>query len=398
MADADEKTDPEIVIPPGALASRAAAAPVAPTIKLPSLGPLDPFLQDPEVTEIMVNDLRNVIIEKSGQMLQAGFRLSGLDELNRLARTILDFTGRILSPDQPYVDTYLPDGSRVNLIGPPLAPHGVCITIRKFPARRLTLEQLAASGTLDARMVQFLAACVAGKLNVLISGGTGSGKTTLLNSLIQLVPRTERLIAIEDTPELVLPHINSVKLQTKAQMPASAAIPARELVANALRMRPDRIIVGECRRAEAFDMLQAMNTGHDGSMTTIHANSARDALARVETLCLLAGVDLPLVAIRKQMASAIDLVIQVRRFRDGRRRVVGISELTGMEGETITLQELFAFEAPASAKGAAKGANPSEDEFATSGHGAFKCTGYVPTFLAKLRDNGVDLPKRFFDG
>ncbi len=377
MADTDEKTDPEIALPTPARAKAQAG------IKMPSLGPLDAFMRDPDVTEIMVNDLRNVIIEKSGQMLQAGFRLQGIDELNRLARSILDFTGRILSPDQPYVDTSLPDGSRVNLIGPPLAAAGVCITIRKFPEHRYTLDQLNSSGMLDLRMAQFLSACVAGRANILISGGTGSGKTTLLNALAQLAPRTERIVTIEDTPELALPHINSVKLQTKPQMPGSAAIPARELVANALRMRPDRILVGECRRAEAFDMLQAMNTGHDGSMTTIHANSTRDALSRLETLCLLAGVDLPLLAIRKQMTSAIDLIVQIRRYRGGARRVTAISELTGMEAETITLQDIFVFEQ--------KGEADSPD-----GEGRFKCTGLVPTFMNKLRDNGVELPKTFF--
>jgi pilus assembly protein CpaF len=278
----------------------------------------------------------------------------------------------------------LPDGSRVNIIGPPLTQYGPCLTIRKFPTKRWKLDELAGFEMLDQRMAQFLKACVYGRMNILISGGTGSGKTTLLNALASQIPKGERIVTIEDVPELAIGHFNSVKLQTKPQTPASAPVTARELTANALRMRPDRIIIGECRRGEAFDMLQAMNTGHEGSMTTVHANSARDALARVETLCMLGGVELPLNAIRRQIASALDLIIQIKRFRTSQRRVVAINEITGMEGEMITLQEIFAFD------------THSKTQDATEGAGKFVCTGFVPTFLDRLRENGVDLPKAFF--
>ncbi|MGZ6371435.1 MAG: CpaF family protein, partial [Bdellovibrionota bacterium] len=311
-----------------------------------------------------------------------------LEELNRLTRSILDITGRILSPEQPYVDTMLPDGSRVNIVAPPLTIGGPCITIRKFPARRYSVEDLMNGGALDRKMAYFLNACVIGRMNILICGGTGSGKTTLLNALTQFIPKSERLVTIEDTPELAITHPNSVCMQTKPQSPASAPVSARDLVANALRMRPDRIIVGECRRAEAFDMLQAMNTGHAGSMTTIHANSPRDGLSRLETLCMLTGFDIPLVAFRKQICSAVDLVVQVKRFRSGRRRVVALSEITGMEGDVITLQDVFLYEVDTATATAPGGA--------ASDAGRFKCTGFVPTFLERLRDGGVELPRNFF--
>ena len=339
------------------------------------MGPLSSLMSDPTITEIMVNDLRNVMVEKDGKLFFSGFAYQSIDDLNRLTRAILDVTGRILTPDQPYVDTMLPDGSRVNIIGPPLTLSGPCITIRKFPAKRLSIDDLMIGQMLDRRMAYFLNACVVGRTNILISGGTGSGKTTLLNVLAGFIPKNERIVTIEDTPELSIGHFNSVMLQTKPQTPASPPIPARELVANSLRMRPDRIIVGECRRSEAFDMLQAMNTGHAGSMTTIHANSPRDALSRVETLCMMSGVELPLTAIRRQIQSAIDLIIQIKRFRNGARRITAITEITGLEGEMITLQDIFESEADA---------------------GPFKCTGYVPTFLDRLRDNGVDLPRNYF--
>lgn len=384
----DEKTDPSIILPPPppSLATSTQAvqpppppltpqAPQTPTIRMPEMGILNPFMKDPEVSEIMVNDLRNVMIEKNGQIYQAGTHFNTIEELQRLTRAILDITGRVLSPDAPYVDTMLPDGSRVNIVTQPLTQMGPCLTIRKFPTRRFALEDLVQNGFLDKRMAYFLQACTLGRLNFAISGGTASGKTTLLNALAMGIPKIERIVTIEDTPELLIQQINSVKLQTKPQMPASAPVTARELVANSLRMRPDRIILGECRRGEAFDMLQAMNTGHAGSMTTIHANSPRDALSRLETLCMLAGVDLPVVAIRRQISEAIDVVVQTKRLRDGKRRVVAISEVTGMEGEIITTQDIFT----ASPDGA-----------------QFKCTGFVPTFMDRLKENGVELPAGFF--
>jgi pilus assembly protein CpaF len=243
-----------------------------------SLGPLDEFLRDPAISEIMVNDLRNVMIEKDGKLMFSGFSYTSASDLDRLVRGILQPTGRELTPDQPYVDVMLPDGSRVNVIGPPLTLGGPCLTIRKFPANRITVDQLMASGTLDRRMAYFLNLCVVGKLNILVCGGTGSGKTTLLNVLASFIPKGERLVTIEDTAELKIDHFNSVRLQTKAATPGHPGVPARELVANALRMRPDRIVIGECRRGEAFDMLQAMNTGHEGSMTSLHANGPRDGI------------------------------------------------------------------------------------------------------------------------
>ena len=366
-----------------AVPSPVAAPQPRPAVRMPDLGPVETFMKDPEISEVMINDIRNVMIEKAGRLTFSGFSFQTIDEVNRITRNILDITGRILSPEQPYVDTMLPDGSRVNIIGPPLTLHGPCITIRKFPSRALGVDDLIRSESLDRRVANFLHSCVQGRINMIVSGGTGSGKTTLLNVLLSFIPKGERIVTIEDTPELVVSHTNSVRLQTKPQTPSSVAITSRELVANALRMRPDRLVVGECRRGEAFDMLQAMNTGHEGSMTTLHANSARDALVRLETLCLLAGVDLPLIAIRKQIASAVDLVIHIKRFRSGRRRVMSVSEVTGIEGETITMQEIFVYDTDSSSKG--------------SDNGKYRCTGFVPLFLDKLRENGVELPKGYFN-
>ncbi|OFZ82970.1 MAG: hypothetical protein A2583_13095 [Bdellovibrionales bacterium RIFOXYD1_FULL_53_11] len=368
---------------------RAPAPPAnqAPAAKMPDLGPINVFMRDPEITEIMINDVRNVMIEKRGKLMFSGFCYQGIDELNRFVRTILDITGRILSPDQPYVDVMLPDGSRVNIVGPPVTIQGPCVTIRKFPLKKFTVNDLIAAASLDQRMAYFLNACVIGRINMLISGGTGSGKTTLLNVLSGFIPKGERIVMIEDTPELVLSHANSVRLQTKPQTPMSPAVSARELVANSLRMRPDRIIVGECRRAEAMDMLQAMNTGHEGSMTTIHANNPRDALARLETLCMLANTELPLLAIRKQVTSALDLVVQIKRFRGGERKLVSIVELTGMESDTYTLQDIFMYEIDLSA---------TLDQTAAGSAGRFKCTGLVPTFMERMREHGIEMPKNFF--
>lgn len=342
---------------------------------MPDLGPLNVFLSDPSITEIMVNDIRNIMIEREGQLLNTGATIASQEELNRLTRAILDATGRILSPDSPYADVMLADGSRVNIVAPPLTRLGPCITIRKFP-RFFTPQDLLANGTFDQRIGYFLNVCVAARLNLLICGGTGSGKTTLLNALLTFVPQGERVITIEDTPELLVPHKNSVALHTKPVTPGSGAVTARELVSNALRMRPDRLIVGEVRRGEALDMLQAMNTGHEGSMTTIHANSPRDGLTRLETLCLMAGISqLPLHALRKQISEAIDLVVQIKRDRTGVRRISEICEITGMEGEVVTMQDLFS-------------------HTASSG---FRGTGYVPTFLDRLKEQGIELPPGFFE-
>ncbi len=361
-SEQEERTDPAIRVPPH------------PPRAL-SFGKLSPLMQDDEITEVMINDLRNVMIEREGRNFPAPFHFTSPEELAELARAIALSTGQELSAAKPYLDGTLPDGSRVNVVAPPLVLRGPCITIRKFPKRPFQLQDLAARGMLDARIAAFLEACVRARLNILLSGGTGSGKTTLLNALTRFIPETDRLITIEDTRELTLAHANSVQMVTKAPSPGIPAITARELVATALRMRPDRIIVGECRRHEAFDMLMAMNTGHDGSMTTLHSNSPRDALTRLETLCMLAGTEMPLVAIRKQVQSAVDLVVQVQRYRDGVRRIVSISELSGMEGDVITMSDIFACD---------------------PGARAFKSTGYVPSFMPRLTSGGHPLPVNFF--
>jgi pilus assembly protein CpaF len=393
MVNDEEKTDPgldgrrarkpAVATTPATPASPTAAAPPLPaahaapgTIKMPDLGIVSALMADPEITDIMINDTRNIMVERAGKMLTATQSLGTLDELTRVTRNLLDSVGKAVTPEHPFVDTMLPDGSRAHVISSPLTQVGPCITIRKFPVRRFSLDDLTQTGMLDKRMDYLLRAAVLGKLNVLISGGTGSGKTTLLNALIGLIPKVERLVTIEDTPELAVQQPNSVRLQTKLVTGTAPAVTPRDLVANALRMRPDRLIIGECRREEAFDILQAMNTGHEGSMTTLHANSPRDATSRFETLCMLAHVQIPFQAMRRQIASAIDLIVQVKRFRDGHRRIVSITEVTGIEGgETITQQDIFAFDHDTQ---------------------AFKSCGMVPKFLDRLSDHGIEIPHDFF--
>ena len=336
----DEKTDSGTgAFPPLSTQSNA----LSNNRPVPDFGLLNSVLQDPEVTEIMVNDLRNIAIEKRGQIIVTPIRFKTLYELNRVVSLLLEPSGKVLSADQPFAVSSLPDGSRVHVAGPPVTEFGPCITIRRFP-KRYSIENFVTNGTLDARMAHFLSACVAGRQNILISGGTGTGKTTILNSLIALIPPHERVITIEDTAEIPLILPNQVKMMTRAKSAGTEAITARDLVANSLRMRPDRIIVGECRGSEAMDMIQAMNTGHQGSMTTIHANSPRDALFRLETLMMTSGLDLPLGAIRRQIASAVQLIIQIRRFRSGARKIISIQEVTGTEQDTLLLQEVFLFE------------------------------------------------------
>jgi pilus assembly protein CpaF len=340
----DEKTDANSLPNVAAGAGR--------SNKMPDLGLLNPLIEDPEVTEIMVNDLRNIAIEKRGQIIVTPVRFKSIDELNRIVRILLDPFGKAITPEAPLAMASLPDGSRIHVAGPPVTEYGPCITIRRFP-RRYNIENFVQNGTLDVRMAHFLNACILGKQNILVSGGTGTGKTTVMNSFLALIPPHERVITIEDTAEIPLMLPNQVKMMTKPKGLGSDPITARDLVANALRMRPDRIIVGECRGPEALDMIQAMNTGHQGSMTTIHANSPRDALFRLETLMMSAGIDLPLPAIRRQIASAIQLIVQIRRFRSGSRKVVSIQEVTGTEQDTLLLQEVFMFET---------GADPQSDQ------------------------------------
>jgi pilus assembly protein CpaF len=337
----NDKTDANGITPNESTQPNPAA--VGRGVPLPDLGILNTILQDSEITEIMVNDLRNIAIEKRGQIIVTPVRFKTIDELNRITRILLDPSGKQLTPDTPLHITTLPDGSRVHIAAPPVTEYGPCITIRRFP-RRYSMDNFIANQTLDARMAHFLNACVAGKQNILISGGTGTGKTTFLNAMIQLIPPHERVITIEDTAEIPLVLPNQVKMMSKPRTLGGDAISQRDLVANSLRMRPDRIIVGECRGPEAMDMIQAMNTGHQGSMTTLHANTARDALFRLETLMMSAGIEIPLPAIRRQIVNAVQLIIQIKRFRTGSRKVISIQEVTGIEADAITLQEVFLFE------------------------------------------------------
>lgn len=308
-------------------------------------GPIQPFLEDPEVTEVMVNGPKQVYIERDGKIIPTNVSFENNEHIIRVIERIVLPLGRRVDADSPTVDARLPDGSRVNAVIPPVAIDGPSITIRKFATERLGTDQLIAFGSISESMVEFLNACVMAKLNIIVSGGTGSGKTTLLNILSSLIPKEERIVTIEDAAELQLQQDHVVRLETQpANVEGHGLITTRDLVRNSLRMRPDRIIVGEVRGGETLDMLQAMNTGHDGSLTTVHANSPRDALSRLETLTLMSGLDLPIRVIREQISSAIDLIVQQSRFKDGTRKVVAITEVAGMEGDTIVLTDIFKYE------------------------------------------------------
>ena len=352
-------------------------------------GPLEPFLRDDSITEIMVNDHKTVYIERHGKITRTNAQFVDEAHLLRIIDKIISRLGRRIDESSPYVDARLPDGSRVNAIIPPLAVRGSTITIRKFRRDPFVMADLIKFGTLTHKSAQFLEACVRGKLNILISGGTGSGKTTTLNVLSAAIPSDERIITVEDAAELQLKQEHVITLESRpANIEGKGQVTIRDLVRNTLRMRPDRIIVGECRGPEAVDMLQAMNTGHDGSLTTIHANGPRDALARTETLVLTAGVELPLRAIREQIASAFDLIVQVSRLVDGTRRITHVTEVMRMESDMITLQDIFL-------------ARPIEDgaQNRDAGHrllGPLTCTGIKPHFLDKMASNGVNLPPNFF--
>ena len=338
----EENTDPNVVRSPY---STTQANPVAggKSVPLPDLGLLNSMLQDPDITEIMVNDLRNIAIEKHGQIIVTPIRFKSIDDLNRVVRLILDPSGKTITPETPLATTSLPDGSRVHIVAPPIVETRPCITIRRFP-KRFQIDNFIANGMMDRRMAHFIEACVIGKQNILISGGTGTGKTSLLNALIQLIPPHERVITIEDSAEIPLMLPNQVKMMTRDSTVPSERITPSHLVSNSLRMRPDRIIIGECRGSEAFDMIQAMNTGHQGSMTTIHANSPRDALTRLETLMMSNRLELNQSGIRHHIAGSIQLIIQLRRMAKGSRRVVSIQEVTGMEQDNILLQEVFTYD------------------------------------------------------
>jgi pilus assembly protein CpaF len=308
-------------------------------------GPLTPLLLDDTISEVMVNGPNQVYVERKGQLSLADVKFASDAELVRVIRDIAAFVGRRIDDDSPMVDCRLPDGSRVNAVIAPLALDGASLTIRKFARDPYTVEDLIKFGTLSAEAAAFLEACVKAHFNILVAGGTGSGKTTTLNVLSSFIPDNERVVTIEDAAELQLRQPHKVRLESRpARIDGTGRISIRELVVNALRMRPDRIVIGECRSGEALDMLQAMNTGHDGSLTTIHANTPRDTLSRLETLVLMSGVDLPQRAIREQIASAIHLIVQQSRLRDGSRRMTNITEVIGREGDTITLQDVFLFE------------------------------------------------------
>lgn len=308
-------------------------------------GPLQRLLEDPSVTEIMVNRFDQIYIERHGHLTLTGSRFSSDDHLRTVIERIVSRVGRRIDESSPLVDARLEDGSRVNAIIPPLAVNGPSLTIRKFSHVPLTVQNLIDWGSLTTEMAELLSACVRARLNIIVSGGTGTGKTTLLNVLSSFIPEDDRIVTIEDAVELQLQQEHVVRLESRPpNIEGRGAVGIRELVRNSLRMRPDRIIVGEVRGGESLDMLQAMNTGHDGSLSTVHANSPRDAIARLETLVLMAGMDLPLRAIREQVSSAVDLIIQVTRLRDGSRRVTHVTEVQGMEGEVVTLQDAFLFD------------------------------------------------------
>ena len=348
------------------------------------LGPIEPLLKDPSVTEVMVNGPDSIYIERKGRLQKTDVRFRNTEHLMHIIDRIVTAVGRRVDESSPMVDARLADGSRVNVIIPPLSLSGPCVTIRKFSKDVLTVDKMIEFGSFDQRMAEFLEDCVKGRLNIVVSGGTGSGKTTLLNVLSSYVPATERIVTLEDSAELQLKQDHVVTLETRPpNIEGEGEVTMRDLVRNALRMRPDRIIVGECRTGEALDMLQAMNTGHDGSMTTAHANSARDALSRLETMVLMSGMELPLRAIRSQIASAVDIIVQIARLRDGSRKIINIAEVTGMEGDIITLQDLFYFE------------NHGVDQDGRI-TGAFLTSGLRPLCTEKLAMNGVTLPPDLF--
>lgn len=347
-------------------------------------GPIQPLLDDPDVSEVMVNGPKKVYVEKKGQLTRTNVAFDDDAHVLRIIDRIILPLGRRVDPDSPTVDARLPDGSRVNAVVPPVAIDGPSITIRKFHKDKLTTNQLVDYGSITQHMADFLRACVLARLNIVISGGTGSGKTTLLNVLSGFIPENERIITIEDAAELQLQQEHVLRMETKpANVDGGGATTIRDLVRNSLRMRPDRIVVGECRGGEALDMLQAMNTGHDGSLTTLHANSPRDALSRLETLVLMAGMDLPLKVVRQQISSAVDLIIQQTRLKDGSRKVTAITEVAGMEGDTVVLTDVFKFEQT----GVSEGGKVL---------GELKATGIRPLFSPRLEAAGYKLGAEIF--
>jgi pilus assembly protein CpaF len=348
-------------------------------------GPLEPFLRDPEITEVMVNGPTNIYIERAGRVYPAEGRFTDDAHLRRTIDKIVARVGRRVDESSPMVDARLPDGSRVNAVVPPLAIDGATLTIRKFAADPYEAEDLVSFGTMTTTVTEFLAQCVRGRLNIMVSGGTGAGKTTTLNVLSSFIPDVERIITIEDAAELQLHQEHVVRLESRPpNIEGKGEVKIRDLVRNALRMRPDRIVVGEVRDAAALDMLQAMNTGHDGSICTAHSNSPRDTLSRIETMVLMAGAELPLKAIREQVASAFDVIVHQSRFRDGSRRITHVTEVVGMEGDVVTLQDIFLFDYAA---GYDENGAPI---------GTLKSTGLRPKFLDKLAASGIHVDPSIF--
>ncbi len=346
-------------------------------------GPIEPLLQDPAVSEVMVNGAKRVYVERKGKLQLTDVQFDDDEHVRRVIDRIVSPLGRHVDESSPICDARLPDGSRVNIVIPPISLVGPSITIRKFTKEKLRVDDLIRFGSMTPEIAEFLRACVVARLNVVISGGTGSGKTTLLNVLSNFIPDDERIISIEDSAELQLAKEHWIRLETRPpNVEGTGAVTARDCIKATLRMRPERVIVGECRGGEALDMLQAMNTGHDGSLTTAHANSPRDMLSRLETMVLMAGMDLPVRAIREQISSAIDVIIQQSRLRDGSRKITHITEVQGMEGEKITLQDVFLFEQEAYEAGRVVG--------------RIKPTGVRPKFMPKIEDAGIEVPPTVF--
>ncbi|MBR1965956.1 MAG: Flp pilus assembly complex ATPase component TadA [Lentisphaeria bacterium] len=345
--------------------------------ELINYGPISPLLRADDITEVMINGPDLIFVEHEGKLFETGIRFFNDQHLLSVIQRIVEPLGRHIDEASPMVDARLPDGSRVNAIIPPLAIDGALVTIRKFAKNKLTTEDLIDYGSLTDEMAQFLSFAVKYKQNIIISGGTGSGKTTLLNVLSQFIPLDERLVTIEDSAELKLTHRNLARLESRtANIEGKGKVSIRDLLVNALRMRPDRIIIGECRSGEALDMLQAMNTGHDGALTTVHANSPRDSLSRLENMVLMAGVELPVSSIREQVASAINFVVQQSRLGDGSRKITQVTEITGREGNTILMQDIFVWKQ--------EGVDESGKFY-----GHFEATGHIPKFVSALRERGV---------
>ncbi|MEI7458332.1 MAG: CpaF family protein [Pirellula sp.] len=348
------------------------------------LGPLEFLLKDPSISDILINGPKNIFVERSGQLVKTDVEFRDNAHLMQIIDRIVSKVGRRVDETCPMVDARLEDGSRVNAIIPPLALDGACVSIRRFGSNPLKLEGLLNYKTFTPEMVMLLEGCIKARLNIIISGGTGSGKTTLLNTLSSFIQNDQRIVTIEDAAELQLQQEHVVRLETRpSNIEGTGAISATDLVRNALRMRPERIIIGECRGGETLDMLQAMNTGHDGSMTTVHSNSPRDAIARLETLVMMAGYDLPVKAIRQQISGAVDVIIQTNRLQGGPRRVLNITEVQGMEQDTVILQDIYRF---------------IQDGVGDDGkaHGYFEATGVRPSFMPRLESAGIRLPASAF--